>query len=57
MQAVVWPELEDLMKELKKVEQISSVSKGRCLRSTALAPTFQVTKDYMSSKGMPASLF
>ena len=42
----MWPELEDLIKELKRTDNISSVSKGRCLRSAALAPTFQVTNDH-----------
>lgn len=41
-EAVIWPELEDLIKKLEQMEHISCVSKGRCLHSAALAPTFQV---------------
>lgn len=41
-EAVIWPELEDIIKKLEQMEHISCVSKGRCLHSTALAPTFQV---------------
>ncbi|XP_019237200.1 PREDICTED: uncharacterized protein LOC109217416 [Nicotiana attenuata] len=41
-----WLDVESLIKELKKFEGISSVSKGRYFLSPGLAPTFQV---YMAS--------
>lgn len=37
-----WTEVESLIKELKKIEGVQSVSKGRLFRSPGLAPTFQV---------------
>ncbi|XP_058731981.1 uncharacterized protein LOC131603610 [Vicia villosa] len=41
-----WTEVESLIKELKKIKEVQSVSKGRLFRSPGLAPTFQV---YMAS--------
>lgn len=41
-EVAVWPELEALITKLEQMEQIACVTKGRCLRSAALAPTFQV---------------
>ncbi|TKY60602.1 30S ribosomal protein S1 [Spatholobus suberectus] len=43
---VEWSEVESLIKELQKIEEVQSVSKGRFFRSPGLAPTFQV---YMAS--------
>ncbi|KAH7284118.1 hypothetical protein KP509_34G040000 [Ceratopteris richardii] len=37
-----WPELMDLVEKLEQAEEISSVTRGRCLYSSAFAPTFQV---------------
>lgn len=48
---VFWPQLEDLIKKLEKMDQISSVSKGRCLYSAAFAPTFQVLISTPQSNG------
>ncbi|XP_065858231.1 uncharacterized protein [Euphorbia lathyris] len=41
-----WPDVESLIEELRKIEGIQSVSKGRFFLSPGLAPTFQV---YMAS--------
>ncbi|KAL1559817.1 hypothetical protein AAHA92_10116 [Salvia divinorum] len=41
-----WVEVESLMKELRQIDGIQSVSKGRYFLSPGLAPTFQV---YMTS--------
>ncbi|XP_041994498.1 uncharacterized protein LOC121744885 [Salvia splendens] len=41
-----WVEVESLMKELRQIDGIQSVSKGRYFLSPGLAPTFQV---YMAS--------
>ncbi|XP_068640036.1 uncharacterized protein [Aristolochia californica] len=43
---VEWDDVESLMKELKQIEGVNSVSRGRFFLSPGLAPTFQV---YMSS--------
>lgn len=48
---VFWPELEDLIKKLEKMDQISNVSRGRCLYSAAFAPTFQVLISTPQSNG------
>nr|XP_020199410.2 uncharacterized protein LOC109785209 [Aegilops tauschii subsp. strangulata] len=41
-----WPEVDSLIEELKNIEQVKDVYKGRFFRSPGLAPTFQV---YMAS--------
>ncbi|CAM0947898.1 unnamed protein product [Alopecurus aequalis] len=41
-----WPEVDSLIEELKNIEQVTDVYKGRFFRSPGLAPTFQV---YMAS--------
>jgi len=41
-----WPEVDSLIVELKNIEQVKDVYKGRFFRSPGLAPTFQV---YMAS--------
>ncbi|KAL5994460.1 hypothetical protein ACLOJK_024512 [Asimina triloba] len=43
---VEWPDVESLIEELKKIECVDCVSKGRFFLSPGLAPTFQV---YMGS--------
>ncbi|KAG9441126.1 hypothetical protein H6P81_016980 [Aristolochia fimbriata] len=43
---VEWDDVESLMKELKQIEGVTRVSKGRFFLSPGLAPTFQV---YMAS--------
>ncbi|KAI5068443.1 hypothetical protein GOP47_0016788 [Adiantum capillus-veneris] len=48
---VNWPELGDLISKLEKMDHISSVSKGRCLYSSAFAPTFQVLISTPQSNG------
>jgi hypothetical protein len=37
-----WPEVDALMEEMKNIEEVRDVYKGRFLRSPGLAPTFQV---------------
>jgi predicted RNA-binding protein with RPS1 domain len=41
-----WPEVDSLIEQLKNIEQVKDVYKGRFFRSPGLAPTFQV---YMAS--------
>ncbi|XP_010233701.1 uncharacterized protein LOC100843989 isoform X2 [Brachypodium distachyon] len=41
-----WPEVDSLIEELKNIEQVNDVYRGRFFRSPGLAPTFQV---YMAS--------
>ncbi|XP_010934713.1 uncharacterized protein [Elaeis guineensis] len=43
---IEWADVESLIKELQKIDGVSSVSKGRFFLSPGLAPTFQV---YMAS--------
>jgi hypothetical protein len=37
-----WPEVDSLIEQLKNIEQVKDVYKGRFFRSPGLAPTFQV---------------
>ncbi|KAM0907909.1 hypothetical protein ACQ4PT_015788 [Festuca glaucescens] len=37
-----WPEVDSLIEQLKNIEQVKDVYKGRFFRSAGLAPTFQV---------------
>ncbi|XP_047943324.1 uncharacterized protein LOC125190157 isoform X2 [Salvia hispanica] len=46
LEVAEWVEVESLMKELRQIDGIQSVSKGRYFLSPGLAPTFQV---YMAS--------
>ncbi|KAG8076519.1 hypothetical protein GUJ93_ZPchr0006g40649 [Zizania palustris] len=39
---VEWPEVDALIKEMKSIEEVRDVYKGRFLQSPGLAPTFQV---------------